>query len=65
LNANNGAFEKTGKVILAGNGLANYDFSKILYSGKDFEDKYHLYIFDQKTSNLKELEIASLVEKCV
>ncbi|HIP21686.1 MAG TPA: hypothetical protein EYG72_01905 [Candidatus Pacebacteria bacterium] len=51
--------------MLAGNGLPNNSFTKILYSGKDFNQKFHLYVYDIKKDELRDLRVETLVEKCV
>ena len=52
--------------MLAGNGLPNYSFTKILYSGKDYKNQFHLYVYDIKKQELEEIDdIATLSEKCV
>ena len=65
LNPINGSQKKISEAILAGNGLPNNSFTKILYSGKDFNQKFHLYVYDIKKDELSDLRIETLVEKCV
>ncbi len=64
LNLKDKTFRKISRPLLAGNALANYDFSKILYSGI-FSGQYTLLIYDQKKKLRTPLNISTLVDKCV
>jgi hypothetical protein len=57
--------KKIAKAILAGNGLPNYSFSKILYSGKDYQGRFHLYVYDVAADKMDDLGLGGLVDKCV
>ncbi len=65
LNTKNGSFGKISEALLSGNGLPNNSFTKILYSGKDYNNQFHLYIYNIKDDKLTDLNIQTLVDKCV
>jgi hypothetical protein len=53
------------KASLAGNGVPNYSFSKILYSAKDTGGEMKLNVYNKIDGSVRDLNIKTFVDKCV
>ncbi len=65
LNAKTAYKNKILNPVMAGDGLPNYDFSKIIYSGKKYDGSYLIRVYDLKTKSSKEIKLSTFAEKCV
>ncbi len=65
LDVKNGRFDNLGISEIALNILPNYNFTKIAYTFKDRDGEFKLYVKNLKSGEVKDLEISTLIEKCV